>query len=60
MGKKKAKFKPPKIEQGEMEELREHGRVINEKSKDISEKYKKWWDTDKKKWKDGFKGHGHS
>ena len=38
----------------------EHLKMINEKTKAIVEKYRKWWDKDKRTWKKGFKGHGHS
>jgi len=31
--------------------------MINEKTKVIVEKYRKWWDKDKRTWKKGFKGH---
>ena len=30
------------------------------KTKTIVEKYRQWWDKDKKTWKKGFKGHGNS
>ena len=32
----------------------------NEKTKQIVNKYRTWWDKDKRTWKEGFKGHGHS
>jgi len=57
MARKKTKYKPPKADKAELEEFKEHIRTINEKSKAISEKYKKWWDTEKKDWKEGFSGH---
>ena len=57
MARKKTKYKPPKADKAELEEFREHMRTINEKSKAISEKYKKWWDTEKRDWKEGFSGH---
>ena len=59
MGKKKIKYQAPETTKEEIEEFREHTRLIKEKIKAISEKYKKWWDKDKKTWKDGFK-HGDS
>ena len=31
--------------------------MINEKTKNIVEKYRKWWDKEKKTWKEGFR-HG--
>jgi hypothetical protein len=57
MPRKKTRYKPPKADKAELEEFREHTRTINEKSKAVLEKYKKWWDTDKRKWKEGFSGH---
>ena len=57
MGKKKAKFRSPKVSQKDLEEFREHLKIIDEKSKAISEKYKKWWDSDKRGWKRGFDEH---
>tara|TARA_Y100000296_G_scaffold54144_1_gene62037 strand:- start:295 stop:468 length:174 start_codon:yes stop_codon:yes gene_type:complete len=57
MARKKTKYKPPKADKEELEEFKEHIRTINEKSKAISEKYRRWWDTDKKDWKKGFGGH---
>jgi len=47
-------------EEKDMQERRIHGKIIDEKSRNIKEKYVKWWDLDKRKWKDGFKGHGNS
>jgi hypothetical protein len=55
---KKKKYKAPKIDEKELQELRDHLKMINDKTKAISEKYKKWWDTEKRAWKKGFKGHG--
>ena len=55
---KKKKFKKPKTDEKELQEFRDHIKMINEKNKAISEKYRKWWDKDKKTWKKGFKGHG--
>jgi len=57
---KKKKFNKPKDDERELQEFREHIKVINEKTKAIVEKYRKWWDKDKRTWKRGFKGHGHS
>ena len=57
MARKKTKYKPPKADKAELEEFKKHIRTMNEKSKAISEKYKKWWDTEKKDWKEGFSGH---
>ena len=60
MPRKKTRYNPPKADKAELEEFREHMGTINEKSKAISEKYKKWWDADKHTWKKGFEGHGNS
>ena len=60
MARKKKKFKANKTDEKELEEFREHIRIMNDKSKAISEKYKRWWDKDKKTWKKGFKGHGNT
>jgi hypothetical protein len=55
---KKKKFNKPKADERELQEFRDHLKVINEKTKIIVEKYRKWWDKDKKTWRKGFKGHG--
>jgi len=52
---KKKKYQPREDDDWDLEEAREHRRVINEKIKSISETYKKWWDKDKKTWKEGYK-----
>ena len=59
MAKKKV-YKAQDIDEDEMARFKEHSKLMNQKSKTISEKYRKWWDKDKKTWKEGFKGHGHS
>ena len=48
---KKKKFNKPKTDEKELQEFRDHIKMINEKNKAISEKYRKWWDKDKKTWK---------
>ena len=53
----KKKYIPNKTNEKELEEFRDHQKIINEKTKAIVEKYRKWWDKDKKTWKKGFK-HG--
>jgi len=58
MGKKKIKYKAPKVSKKEIEDFKKHTALINEKSKEISEKYKEWWDSKNKTWKKEFKGHG--
>lgn len=55
MATKKKTYKSPKADEEEMQKFREHSELIEEKSKAIIAKYAKWWDTKKKKWKDGFK-----
>ena len=57
---KKKVYKAQDIDEDEMARFKEHSKLMNQKSKAISEKYRKWWDKDKKTWKEGFKGHGHS
>tara|TARA_R100000008_G_C3521859_1_gene134440 strand:- start:22 stop:189 length:168 start_codon:yes stop_codon:yes gene_type:complete len=51
---KKKKYTPREDDDWDIEEAKEHRRIIAEKSKKIAEKYKKWWDSDKHRWKDGF------
>ena len=53
----KKKYIPNKTNEKELEEFRDHQKIINEKTKAIVEKYRKWCDKDKKTWKKGFK-HG--
>ena len=57
MTRKKTRFKSPKADDKELEEFREHSKMMDEKSKAISKKYKTWWDDEKKTWKRGFDGH---
>ena len=57
---KKKKYMPKKDDDWDLEKAREHQKIINEKSKKITEKYKKWWDQEAGTWKKGFKGHGNS
>ena len=54
---KKKNYVPKTKDDWNVEEAKEHRKVIEEKSKAIAEKYKKWWDTDKRKWREGFSGH---
>tara|TARA_R110002020_G_scaffold103752_3_gene243108 strand:- start:17073 stop:17252 length:180 start_codon:yes stop_codon:yes gene_type:complete len=56
----KKKYVPRKDDDWDADADREHRRVILEKSKAISEKYRTWWDSKKKSWKKGFTGHGNS
>ena len=57
---KKKKYTPKKDDDWDIEEAREHRRIITEKSKAITEKYKLWWDSEKHTWKKEFRGHGNS
>jgi hypothetical protein len=57
---KKKRFKKPEFGEEELENLRLHSIMIEEKTKAINEKYRKWWDKENKTWKKGFKGHGNS
>ena len=57
---KKKRFKKPETDEEELAKFREHIKMINGKTKQIANKYRTWWDKDKKTWKEGFKGHGHS
>lgn len=54
---KKKKYQPTKTDDKELQDFRDHIKMINEKTKVIVEKYRKWWDKDKRTWKKGFKGH---
>ena len=45
---KKKTFKKPENNEEELENFRLHIKMINEKTKAIVEKYRKWWDKDKK------------
>ena len=52
---KKKPYQPQNDDDWDEDAASEHRRIINEKSKTISETYKKWWDKDKKTWRRGFK-----
>ena len=54
---KKKRYQKPKDDKQELEKFREHTMLINDKTKKIVEKYKKWWDKENGTWKKGFKGH---
>ena len=54
---KKKKYIPKKADERELQEYKDHLKMINEKTKNIVEKYRKWWDKEKKTWKEGFR-HG--
>lgn len=57
---KKIAYKGQEVDEKELQEFRKHSKMIDEKSKVIIEKYRKWWDKDKGTWKKGFKEHGNS
>ena len=57
---KKKRFKKPETDEEELAKFKEHIKIINENTKQLVNKYRTWWDKDKRKWKEGFKGHGHS
>ena len=54
---KKKKYVPRKDDDWNEEAAKEHKQVIREKEKNIKDRYNKWWDSDKRKWKEGFDGH---
>ena len=54
---KKKKYVPQKDDDWDVEAAKEHRRVISEKSKAITKKYKLFWDQKKGRWKDNFPGH---
>ena len=57
---KKKTFKKLESDEEELENFRLHSKMIEEKTKVINEKYRKWWDKENNTWKKGFKGHGNS
>jgi hypothetical protein len=54
---KKKKYVPRKDDNWNLEADKEHKRVLAEKEKKIIEKYRRWWDDEKKGWKKDFDGH---
>lgn len=54
----KKKYIPNKTDEEELQKFRDHLKMINEKNKEIAEKYRTWWDKEKRTWKDGF-SHGN-
>ena len=54
---KKKKYVPRKDDNWNLEADKEHPRVLAEKEKKIIEKYRRWWDDEKKGWKKDFDGH---
>tara|TARA_R110000787_G_scaffold73279_2_gene163196 strand:+ start:3387 stop:3566 length:180 start_codon:yes stop_codon:yes gene_type:complete len=57
---KKKPYKSTDTDEKELQELKKHSDMIEGKVKAVIEKYRKWWDKDKKTWKKGFKEHGNS
>ena len=57
---KKKKYKPNEHDDWDEQAAHEHRKAIDEKTKVISETYKKWWDKEKHTWKKGFSRHGDS
>ena len=57
---KKKTFKKQETDEEDLAKFKEHIKMINEKTKKIVNKYRTWWDKEKRTWKEGFKGHGHS
>jgi hypothetical protein len=55
---KKKTYKAPKTDKEELERFKQNERLMAEKAKEMQRKYKKWWDFEKRCWKDGFPGHG--
>ena len=58
MAPKKKKYIANDTDEKELKEFRDHLKMINEKTKAIVEKYRRWWDKEKKTWKKGFSNHG--
>ena len=54
---KKKKYVPRRDDNWDAEANKKHKRVLAEKEKKIIEKYRRWWDDKKHKWKAGFDGH---
>ena len=54
---KKKEYIPPKNDEWDEEVAKEHRRIIGESEKAIAKKYKRWWDSKKHCWKEGFSGH---
>ena len=48
---KKKKYTPRPDDDWDAEEAKEHRRVIRQKEKEIAQKYKQYWDSEKKSWK---------
>jgi hypothetical protein len=55
---KKNKYKAPEVDDELMKEISKHNKIIDENSKIVLEKYRKWWDKETHTWKKGFEGHG--
>ena len=54
---KKKEYIPQKNDEWDEEADKEHRRIIGEAERAISSKYKRWWDGENNRWKEGFGGH---
>ena len=54
---KKKKYVPRKDDDWDIEADKQHRKTIAEREKSITEKYRKWWDDEKREWRKGFDGH---
>ena len=54
---KKKKYNAPKTDEEELKNFRDHISMINEKTKAIVQKYRKYWHKEARTWKKCFK-HG--
>ena len=54
MAPKKKKYEARKDDDWNEDDAKVHRKTIKEKEKYISGKYKKWWDSEKRRWKEGF------
>tara|TARA_Y100000310_G_scaffold331275_1_gene404547 strand:+ start:206 stop:382 length:177 start_codon:yes stop_codon:yes gene_type:complete len=54
---KKKKYVPRKDDGWDIEADKQHRKTIAEREKNITEKYRKWWDDEKRGWRKGFDGH---
>ena len=50
---KKKKYTPKEDDDWDAEEAKEHRRIIKQKEKAITKRYKQHWDSENGKWKDG-------
>jgi hypothetical protein len=55
---KKKKYTAPEVDEGLMEEIKKHNKIIDDNSRAVRNKYRKWWDKETHTWKKGFEEHG--